>query len=47
MSIIRLRREVQSLIVHSGMQPNMKMRHDDLNATLTRNVIASAIKERS
>lgn len=54
MSIIQLRQEVHSLIAHSGIQPSMKMRcsimktlkmrHEDLDTTLTRNVIESAIK---
>jgi len=57
MSIIQLRKEVESLIVNSGMKPNvkmrcslmktLKMRHSDLDMTLTRNVIDSAIKELS
>jgi len=57
MSINQLRQEVESLIVNSGMKPNikmrcsilktLKMRHRDLDVPLTRNVIDSAIKEMS
>jgi len=57
MSIIQLRKEVETLIVNSGMKPDikmrcsimktLKMRHSDLDMTLTRNVIESAIKEMS
>ena len=57
MSINQLRQEVESLIVNSGMKPNikmrcsimktLKMRHGDLNLPLTRDVIETAIREMS
>jgi len=57
MSIIQLRQEVESLIVNSGMKPNikmrcsimkaLKMRHGDLEMPLTRHVIEAAIKDMS
>ena len=57
MSIIQLRQEVESLIVNSGMKPNikmrcsimkaLKMRHGDLEMPLTRDVIEAAIKDMS
>lgn len=57
MPIIQLRQEVESLIVNSGMKPNikmrcsimkaLKMRHGDLEMPLTRHVIEAAIKDMS
>jgi hypothetical protein len=55
MSINQLHQEVESLIVNSGMKPDvrmrcsimraLKMRHSDLDAALTRSVIEATIKE--
>lgn len=57
MSINQIRKEVDTLIQTSGIKPTMKMRcsimralkmrHHDIDASLTRDVITTAIKEMS
>ena len=55
MSVNQLRQEVESLIVNSGMKPDikmrcaimrtLKMRHDSLDASLTRDVVEATIRK--